>query len=444
MWYNSAMELFSAAMYRGKRVCAALSGGVDSVCLLHAFKAQAADMGITLSAIHIEHGIRGEESLRDMRFCEALCAAWDIPLKVVRENVPELAKREGGNLEQTARNVRYAAFRALLERGEADLVATAHHADDAAETVLFRLARGTGLGGMRAITEYGGIVRPLLKRTRAEIEAYALEKNLPHVEDSTNGDETYARNYIRRTVLPAFEGIHAGAKEHLAEFAALAAEEDAFLESLAEREIVRAGDELRIPSGLPDVIFRRACLICLHERGDADCTRANVEEIAKLRTARSGKRVRFRDGAVFREGNALVFSREEAPCLLEFPFSPEGGDYTLPAPFLVREAGDKEQIFPDRTGRLFADPDAFPAGCVVRTRREGDMITPYHAPRKTLKKFLTDRKIASRLRGKLPVIAKGSEVYAVVGVEISDFVKVTERTARRIVIVPRDDRFGRL
>ena len=97
------MKLFSAEKYRGKRVCVALSGGVDSVCLLHAFKAQASDMGITLSAVHIEHGIRGEESLRDMFFCEKLCKSWEIPLKVVRADVVSLAKRRGSSIEETAR-----------------------------------------------------------------------------------------------------------------------------------------------------------------------------------------------------------------------------------------------------------------------------------------------------------------------------------------------------
>ena len=438
------MELFDGGKYRGKRIAVALSGGVDSVCLLHAFYAQASDMGITLSAIHVEHGIRGEESLRDMRFCEELCERWGIPLKIVREDVPKLVKEQGGSVEAVARAVRYGAFHSLVEEGGADFVATAHHADDVAETILFRLARGTGLWGMKAITEHGGIVlRPLLHVTRAEIEAYAEANGLPHVEDSTNENENFTRNYIRHTALPAFEKIHGNAAKHLVEFASLAAEEDDYLQRLAEDAIVRVLDEEWVPVDLPDVLFARACLACMRQTAQYGYSRANLGEIAKLRGAQSGKRVMLPVTAVpwrriaVREGKYIVFVWDFEEEAAEVPFSAEAGFYTRPATFSVREVASCEPSAMQRGGMrraLFVDLDAFPAGCVVRTRREGDVITPYHAPKKTLKKFLTDRKISARLGHKLPVIAKGNEVFAVVGVEISDSVKVTDSTGRRAVI----------
>ena len=419
------MELFSAEKYRGKRVCVALSGGVDSVCLLHAFKVCSADMGITLSAIHIEHGIRGEESLRDMAFCGELCGAWGIPLKIVRADAVRLAKERGESLEEAARRVRYDAFFALLRGNEADLVATAHHADDVAETILFRLARGTGLTGMRAVREYGGLIRPLLGRTRAEIETYADENALPHVCDSTNEDENFTRNYIRRCALPAFEKIHEGAARHLLEFASLAAEEDAFLQKLAEEKVVHAADGAHIPVDLEEVLFRRACLSCMKK---SDYTRADLEQVAALRTLQSGRRVCFADGdgtkrIAVREGREIVFTLEEEGGFTPIPFPPQEGEAL---PFRLLEGA--------HAGGLRVDLDAFPEGCVVRTRRDGDEITPYHAPRKTLKKFLSDKKIPSRAGRKLPIIAKGSEVFAVVGVEIADSVKVTE-TSRRIATI---------
>ncbi len=426
------MTLFDAEKYRDRRVCVALSGGVDSVCLLFAFKAQAAAKNITLSAIHVEHGLRGEESLRDMRFCKALCADWEIPLKIVRADVAQLVKEGAGSVEETARAVRYAAFRALLEGGEADLVATAHHLDDVAETVLFRLARGTGLAGMRAIEEYGGVVRPLLSCTRAEIAAYADENALPHVEDSTNENENFTRNYIRKTALPAFEKIHCGAKKHLAAFASLAAEEDGYLQTLAENAIVRTENEARVPVDLPDVLFRRACLSLVRGLVGADYTRAAVEEIMRLRTAQSGKRTEiFARGETcqaVREGKCIVFCRTRSGSGEETAFVPAASVYAHPMPFSVREDGEDENL---GHGALLVDLDAFPAGCVVRTRRAGDEITPYHAPHKPLKKFLTDRKIPARVSQNLPVIARGSEVYVVVGVEVADSVKVTEKTVRK-------------
>lgn len=445
------MKLFDAKKYQNMRVCVALSGGVDSVCLLHALKEQAKKYNIFLSALHVEHGIRGEESVRDMEFCRTLCKEWGIPLAVQRVDVPKLVKEQGGNLENVARSVRHGAFHSVLEEGKADLVATAHHADDVAETILFRLARGTGVSGMKAITEYGGIVRPLLTCTRAEIEAYAAENHLSHVEDSTNGDENYTRNYIRHTALPAFEKIHGNAAKHLVEFAALAAEEDAFLQSLAESKILRIAGEERVPVDLPDVLFARACLCCMRQYAKGGgYTRANIGEIEKLKTLQSGKKVALpvsdvKDIAAvyaFREGNDIVFDWEfknEPPRPSEVPFTAQTGLYVCAAGILgVQElsSGMEAEDFGAtvRMKRLLVDLDAFPEGCVVRGRREGDQITPYHAPRKTLKKFLTDRKISARLSHKLPVIAKGSEVYAVVGVELADSVKVTEKTLRRGVL----------
>ena len=442
------MKLFDAEQYRGKRVCVALSGGVDSVCLLHAFKSLPSDMGITLSAIHVEHGIRGEESLRDMEFCKELCNNWNIPLKIVREDVPALQKSGGGSMEEVARTVRYSAFFALVDAGEADFVATAHHADDVAETVLFRLARGTGVAGMKAVTERGGLLRrPLLTVTRAEILAYADANGLPHVEDSTNENQTYTRNYIRHTVLPAFEKIHEGAKKHLVEFAALAAEEDDYLQRLAEEKIVRVLDEEWVPVDLPDVLFARACLACLRQTGIYDYTRANLEELARLRNAQSGKKAALPvtnmpwRRIVIREGQYIVFDWDfgQEPSA-DIPFAPRDGLYVKPAAFSVREVGADGPLTIEMAERgsgkrkLFVDLDAFPEGCVVRTRREGDIITPYHAQRKTLKKFFTDRKISARLSHKIPVIAKGNEIFAVVGVEIADSVKVTEHTVRMGVI----------
>ena len=435
--------VFDAERYQGKRMCVALSGGVDSVCLLHVFKQQAQKYHITLSALHIEHGIRGEESLRDMRFCQDLCKEWGIPLTVRRVDVPKLVKEQGGNLENVARSVRHGAFHSILESGEADLVATAHHADDVAETVLFRLARGTGVSGMKAITEYGGIVRPLLKVTRREIEAYTKEHRLPHVEDSTNEDENYTRNYIRKTALPAFEGIHGNAAKHLVEFAALAAEEDDFLQTLAEEKIVRMLDEEWVPVDLPDVLFDRACLSCMRQTAQYDYTRANLGEIAKLKAAQSGKKVMLPVSDVpwqriaIREGKYIVFYWDFPKETSEIPFAPQEGLYTKPAVFSVREVGEGSPSDLEENNfrrKLLVDLDAFPAGCVVRLRREGDEITPYHAPHKTLKKFLTDKKIPARLSQKLPVIAKGSEVFVVVGVEIADSVKVTDATRRRGII----------
>ncbi len=411
------MNLFDLKAYRDKRVCVALSGGVDSVCLLHCFYRGAAEHKITLSAIHIEHGIRGEESLRDMEFCKTLCKEWGIPLKIVRVDVPALIEENGGgNVEAAARLARLNAFRALIDHDEVDLVATAHHRNDVAETVLFRLARGTSPAGMKAIQNLPFLIRPLLDRSRDEILEYARENSLPHVEDSTNSDENYTRNYIRHTALPAFEKIHGNAAEHLVRFAAQCARDDEYLTSLAKKEIIYIGEhgDMLVPADLPEPLFSRACFFGMGAK--SDYTSANLEEISKLKTLQTGKKVRLPGGkTAAREYGNIVFYDENVPPVRERPLEEGSSDFFI---ILAPHPG------------LRADLDAFPEGCVLRSRREGDFIIPYGGQKKSLKKFLTDKKISARLGRRLTLVACGQEILVVKGVEISDKVKITEKTKR--------------
>ena len=407
------MGLFPLEIYRGSRICVAFSGGADSVCLLHYFDRHREEYQIMLSAIHIEHGIRGEDSLRDLEFCRIFCEQRGIPLEVVHKNVPALAREKGLGLEEAGRLVRYNAFSDVILGGRADFVATAHHAGDVAETILFRLARGTSLSGMRAVTSREGIIRPLLNVTRAQIEQYLKDNHLLHAEDATNADEVYTRNYIRHTVLPAFEKITTGAQEHLVRFAALAAQDDEYLYGLAREKITVFQGDAYVPVDLPEPLFTRACMLCM--TAQKDYTGSNFTEISKLRTLQSGKRVCLPVGQeVAREYDKIVFYHPVPP-MQEQPFSPEyGGILGIAA----------------EGGGLRVDLDAFPNGCVVRNRREGDFITPYGGRRKSLKKFLTEKKISARLGRKLKLIACGDEVLVVLGVEISDSVKVTESSTR--------------
>lgn len=425
------MGLVSLEQYRGKRVCVALSGGIDSVCLLHCFLGEREH--ISVSAIHIEHGIRGEESLRDCEFVSELCKKWDTPLKICRVDVPSLAKQNGEGIEEAARRARYSAFAALTGGGEADLVATAHHLGDVAETVLFRLARGTSPAGMRAIGERDGIVRPFLSLTRAQIETYAAEHGLPHVEDSTNSDETYARNRIRHTVLPALADICPNAEEHLARFAFLTARDDGYLQELAASRIETRFGEQCVPVSLPEPLFFRACLQCMG--GSKDVSAALLAELSRLRTLQSGRRVSLPRGlTAAREFGRIVFFRETEDRAFEIPFKAEAGRYETPVPFEVEERGGTFSLR-ECEGAICCDPDRFPEGCVVRPRHEGDFIVSFGG-KKSLSKFFAEKGISARLGRKLSLIARGSEVFAVAGVEISEKVKVAANAERWLRIVP--------
>ena len=201
----------------GQGVLCAVSGGLDSMCLLFMLNAWCAERGGRVTAAHFNHQLRGEAADRDEAFVRETCRAWDIPLTVGRGDARAFAKQEGLSLEEAARNLRYQFLRQAAEAGGCGRVYTAHHADDNAETVLLNLIRGTGLRGLSGMDwQRGGLCRPLLDVTRAELEDYAARWNIPHVEDETNADpEAASRNLLRLQVMPLLKELNPRAAEHM-------------------------------------------------------------------------------------------------------------------------------------------------------------------------------------------------------------------------------------
>lgn len=217
----------------GSRVLCALSGGADSMCLLHMLS-QRKDLSLT--AAHFNHQLRGPESDEDEAFVRDVCARWGIPLTVDRGDVGALAQREGLSTEEAGRILRYAFLEEAARKEGCDLIATAHNADDNAEAMLLSLIRGTGLAGLSGIPpRRGNIVRPLLSFTRSEILAYLEEHNIPHREDSSNADEAYARNRLRAQVMPVLRQLNPRASEHILQTARRVRELDDGLEEEARQ-----------------------------------------------------------------------------------------------------------------------------------------------------------------------------------------------------------------
>lgn len=415
-------ELFSLQPYRNRRICVALSGGRDSVALLHYFLKNAAAYSISLSALTCEHGIRGENSIRDMEFVKRLCQEWQVPLRVFRFDVPSYAHAHREGIEEAARRLRYECFaRVTAEEGKS--VATAHHQDDYAETVLFRLCRGTALGGLRAFPEREGILRPMLFVPRVQIDAYVCEHALPFVEDETNEESVYARNFLRNEIFPVLEGKFPAVSRNLVRFAQYAAEDDDYLNALALDRLRTENGEYFIPVNLPDPLFFRACLQALQKLGlRSDYTSANLEEVARLRFLQSGRKASLPGGlSAMREGEEISVFSPSSSSEEVVPF--RMGTLSLGGYRVEIGEGPSE-------GGLRVDLDKFPQTCVLRTRREGDLFTPFHGSERTLKKFLTDRKISARQGRMLPLVAYGNRILVVCGVEISDEVKVGPDTER--------------
>ena len=216
---------------RGEGVLCAVSGGADSLCLLHLLWSRRAELGVRVCAAHYEHGLRGRESLDDCAFVEAFCRERDIPCLVGHGDAAAFAAREKLSLEDAARRLRYD----FLERAADELgcgrIATAHTADDNAETMLLNLARGAGAKGLCGIPpRRGRIVRPLLGATRAEAEAYLSENGLTWREDSSNGEDVFRRNRLRHAVTPVLREINPAFAGAAACTAALLREDEDCLE----------------------------------------------------------------------------------------------------------------------------------------------------------------------------------------------------------------------
>ena len=232
----------------GARVLCAVSGGADSMCLLQLLHGLEEERGIRVFAAHFEHGLRGEESLRDMAFVEGWCREQKIPCLAERGDTRALAEKEHLGLEEAARKLRYAFLERAAGYFGCDRIATAHTADDNAETVLLNLVRGSGTKGLGGIPpRRGNIVRPLLETDRAEIEAYLKAQGVPHVEDSSNESLDFSRNRLRREILPLLREMNPALNDALGRTAALLRRDDSFLRGLAEEWLDRNFDGESLP-----------------------------------------------------------------------------------------------------------------------------------------------------------------------------------------------------
>lgn len=416
------------------RICVALSGGVDSVCLLHYLNEVKNRYGFSLLAVHCEHGIRGEESLEDMRFVQALCKEWGVELFVFQEDCLQKAKREKCSLETAARNFRYDCFTKLVCEGKTDFIATAHHQSDVAETVLFRLLRGSALKGAVGIKEKNGyIIRPILTWSKAEIFAYAKRNNLCYRVDSTNLQTDVTRNKLRLEVFPLLEEAVDGATENLARFASIAAEDEGYLQAQSESLLHLQEKKAVVAFCDSKPLFRRACLAAMAHLGvDKDYTYTHLQALFDLQALPLGSVLTLPKGIIAeREQAQIVLQKESDKPVLPTPPSHaqpfsitdfDGGRYTLSVSLTPFEGEDALRI----------DVDKLPKGAVFRFRQEGDYIQKFGGEGKSLKKFLNERKIPKQERPFLPLIASehGGEVFVVGGEEISQKLCVDENTKR--------------
>lgn len=409
-----------AMLAPGSHILCAVSGGADSVCLLHWLGTQAAELGFTLTAAHFDHRLRGAESDRDAAFVRDLCRDWGIPFALDGGDVAGEARRRGTGIEETARALRYEFLERTAEERGAGLIATAHTANDNVETMLLHLIRGSGLRGLTGIRpRWGNLIRPLLTTTRAEVLSYLEEHALPHVEDSTNADTTYARNRLRRQVIPLLEELNPALIPRLSDTVTYLRADNDYLTAQA-MAAVRAAEPtvaggLALPADAiarsPDPVAVRAAAALFGRLGVHQYRSAHLRSVVAL--ARSGGpsgSVDLPHGLTARRAYGLLVlepaaeGREDGwtPVPLDIP-----GETALP------ELGWKLVCRPVRAPAeppadpfvCYLDPAALDRPLTVRPRETGDGITLPGRPHKSVKKLLIDAKVPRADRGRLPVVA---------------------------------------
>ena len=292
---TAAAEFLSRKFPHGGRVLCAVSGGLDSMCLLDYMTRQP---GFSVAAAHFNHGLRGSEADRDEEFVRDYCAKRRIPFVSGSGDVRSFAEKEGLSIEEAARQLRYAFLQETAEKNGADAILTAHHADDNAETVLLSLVRGTGSAGLAGIPQVrGNICRPFLRIPRAELAAYAAAHGVPHVEDSTNDDpDAAARNALRSSVMPVLRQINPKCVENIARTSAILREESDALESMARglmNQIKELPDGVSVPclmlTEVPQAVAERAVLQLLAQTAGhrKDLTAAHVLAVLDLARGRT-------------------------------------------------------------------------------------------------------------------------------------------------------------
>ena len=405
----------------------AVSGGIDSMCLLHYLSRT----GASMVALTVEHGIRGEASLADVRLVEDYCRTLGVPCLVHRVDAPAYAAAHHMGVEQAARELRHAFFAQMREEGRVDCIATAHHLDDQAETVLLHLLRGAGPAGMRGIGEREGYLRPFLGCTRADIEAYARQYGVPYREDATNRDTTYSRNYLRHEVLPLIEARFPAYRDSLARFASVAAEQVDLLDSLSVPPTVEGGvvylplEAFRLHPVLAKWSVRRALL---HFDHGVDVEAVHIEEVTTLPEGANNRVVCLPHGVrAALEYDRVAFWRPLAEDV-QYPFGE--GKFAFGAVTVT--------VRPYREGdKLRFDLDRVPDGAVLRLRADGDVIAKFGGGTKSLGDYYTDKKVPLRERDSYPVVAVGQHIL-VCRADISRDVAVTEGT-RRIYTITQED-----
>lgn len=435
----------------GCHIIAGISGGADSMCMLLVLLALQKVFEYTISVVHVEHGIRGADSMRDAAFVRNFCENRGIECSICHYKVPEYAKEYGMGEEEAGRILRYASFEAEQRKyqGVQVKIAVAHNSNDNAETMLFHLARGSGVRGLCGIAPVrGNIIRPLLAVSRPEIEAYLAEMGQDFCSDATNLSARYSRNRIRMEALPALNKVNCCSIGHMLQMSEDMREMESYLEKQAEKELKVCSTYLENGSGyyLKKEPFEQAQPVLQKEMlyqivstlagSCKDIAGVHIRQMLGLFDKQNGRKVQLPYGIEAER----VYGGIEIKTEKKVEIKKDGADVPI-GQFSFRLIEKKLQTEPQISEKKYTkwfDYDKINSDLVIRNPREEDFfVLDENGGTKKLNRYYIDRKIPRRERIGQLVLADGSHILWAVPDRISAEYKVTENT-KQVLVVNRE------
>ena len=417
----------------GDKVLIGLSGGGDSVALLHILKSLCARLDFTICAAHLNHGIRGEAAHEDAEFVHDLCDFYGIRAYGGYADIPRLARQRGETLEQAGRMLRYDFLEEAKAFFGADKIAVAHHMDDQAESILLHLVRGSGLRGLCGMApRRGDIIRPLLCLSKAEIESYLTNENLPYCTDATHLLAVGTRNKLRLETIPYLKReFNPRLVESLCAMGEMLSEDEGYLCQIAERELNAArrqgGFDRAALSKLPRPILSRCIRAALNEIGAlTDAERGHIDSIIRLLSARTGARIEIPGADVWTSYELICFGHYIKQTGLNGETDTEAGTYRVAKCAVTDRPRDRYSAC--------IDADKLPADTLIRQRRAGDRFHRINAPgSKKLKDAYIDAKLPREKRD-LALIASGRDVLFAPGLGAAESIKLNVNSKNAVKI----------
>lgn len=429
-----------------------VSGGPDSVCLLHVLWSLKKDLNLNIVAVHINHMLRGIESKRDEDFVKKLCSELNIELHSISVDINSVSKQRRMSLEEAGREERYRHFEAVADSIDADRIAVAHNKNDQAETVFMNIIRGTGLDGLKGMDYVRGrIIRPLLDIERSDIEAYCKENNLNPITDSSNLENIYSRNKIRLGVIPYIDKLfECNLVKSIDRMNGLLKDDIDFIDTKVKKSyynvvLRRENEEVELLLGkikkMHIAVKRRMIRKAINEvKGNVKGIESiHIESVIDMiESGRVGLRLDLPGIKIGRTYDSIKFYKNEKQAdtfdfaaELNIPGYTEIGDgnHLVEASFINDYNVSDYKGIKGRELVQFFDYDKLVEGINIRKRKEGDYFKPINSNgTKKLKEYFIDNKIPREMRDNIPLIAKGSEIIWIIGYKISDKFKVTENT----------------